>query len=48
MNGGILKLIFLLVVEYDTLVVNKIEDTDPPDGAAEVLDHEFIHPFLNN
>lgn len=46
MNDGVLEFVFLLIVENDALVVDKVEDTDSPDGAAQELDHEVIHPFL--
>ena len=46
MNGGVLELVFLFVIENNAFGVDEVQDGDPPDGAVEELDNEVIHPFL--
>jgi hypothetical protein len=45
-DEGILEFILLFIVEDDAFVIDKVKDGDPPNGAAEKLDHKLVHPFL--
>lgn len=46
MNGRVLKLIFLLAIKDDALLVNKIQDANPPEGAIKKLQQKLIFPIL--
>lgn len=46
MDGGVLELVLLLIVEHHAVVVHEVEDAGLPEGAAEELDEEVVLPFL--
>ena len=46
-DGGVLELVLLLVVEYYAVVIDKVEDTSLPEGSREELHHEVVFPFLS-
>ena len=47
MNNRILKFVFFLVVENNTLGITKIKNCNSPNWTIEELYNKLIHPFLN-
>lgn len=46
MDGGVLKLVFLLVVEHDAVLVDEVEHRNSPFRGAQELHEQIVLPFL--